>query len=594
MASSPQHEWYFFERLNNPHWIGPLKERGFFAHPPKGKVADVGRILYPNWSPSRYLARMAKQAPSEVASIFAEIDTDNFWVLRDLLHAALAMPSDIAATLVPTVCKSVTAGLLHGDMDDASGLCAKLAAEGQADAALMLAGRLFAVPLGERGDEGKEYWYKDGLKKVLPDLVAVRPVDFCGLSCGWLRSAVVARGYNTASSDEDYSYSWRPAIEEHEQNNDFDLASPLVGFVRQAFESAVAAKGIAFDAALALLDAHFYLIFKRLRIHLINVFAEQQHSLAIATMMNQALIVDYRLKHEYAMLIGQRWPMLSPGQQEQWLQWVEAARSEDEIESSAEEETEQARMRWRRYERFHWIRDHLSGERLRFYQEMREKHGEPSLADMLVRSTIRWGYESPLSLDDLKGMNFESAVEKVVSWRPAKPKDFGSSIEGLAETFGKYVAVSPEEYSNHGRLLIDRHPIFVRKFIEQMKAAAKTGHSIDLPTVLSLCDWVVSQPLNQIAKSAEESGGFVDKNWQWTRDEISGFIQHVCEANVNGKPKYSADSRVRRQSGRSLNAWLKIRRNQISCTKVRVKIRAHMTISLWASIPLVARRLGQP
>src|SRR4051794_12934036 len=75
--AAPQHERYFFEKLKNPLWIEPLKERGLFDHAPAAVKVAEGGIQYPRWPASRYLARMAKDAPAEVAEVLSQIDTDN-------------------------------------------------------------------------------------------------------------------------------------------------------------------------------------------------------------------------------------------------------------------------------------------------------------------------------------------------------------------------------------------------------------------------------------------------------------------------------------------------------------------------------------
>src|SRR5438128_7793895 len=58
LLSSPQHEAYFFSRLENPNWIGPLAERDVFKYPPKAEHLE-GEVRFPAWPPGRYLARMA-------------------------------------------------------------------------------------------------------------------------------------------------------------------------------------------------------------------------------------------------------------------------------------------------------------------------------------------------------------------------------------------------------------------------------------------------------------------------------------------------------------------------------------------------------
>ena len=65
-----EHYRYFFDRLENPEWLEPLWDKGFFKHPPQ-PVWDEGEgtIRFPPWPEARYLARMAKHKPELVAKI---------------------------------------------------------------------------------------------------------------------------------------------------------------------------------------------------------------------------------------------------------------------------------------------------------------------------------------------------------------------------------------------------------------------------------------------------------------------------------------------------------------------------------------------
>jgi hypothetical protein len=310
---TPEHAAYFFARLENPQWIKPLERLGLFKDAPPVQQIDGGRLRYIPWPASKYLARMAKHSPAEVAAIFAKINTDNPSVVGDLLDAALEMPADSAAILVPAVREAAKARYLWVAFKDASELCAKLATQGEPDAALALAQSLFE-PASNRGankDSGRdEYWYKDGLKKILPALVAVRAEKLCRGLCAWLRAAVEDKGTVDPESGADYSYSWRPAVEEHEQNRDYDFAGAMVGFVRHALEEAVSSDNITLDVALSILGARPYLIFKRVRLHLINTFADKDPDLARTTMMGRAFFNNYEFKHEYAMLIGKHFGLL--------------------------------------------------------------------------------------------------------------------------------------------------------------------------------------------------------------------------------------------------------------------------------------------
>jgi hypothetical protein len=239
LLSSPQHETYFFSQLENPHWITPLRERGMFDHPPKVEHVKGGGMRFPIWPESKYLARMAKHVPSEVAEIFTRFETDNLSIIGDMLDAGLAMPAKVAASLVPVICRSAQSDILYVKkilyVKGASDLCVHLATGGEIPAAMILAEALFTPQFKEGQEQASQqddYWYKDGLKKVVPALASREPREFLVKLCDWLKISVDAKKYVAPNFGSDYCYMWRPAIEEHEQNRDYDFAGIMVGFAR--------------------------------------------------------------------------------------------------------------------------------------------------------------------------------------------------------------------------------------------------------------------------------------------------------------------------------------------------------------------------
>ena len=248
------------------------------------------------------------------------------------------MPPAIAATLAPMVSKAITPGELSPVFPKATEFCVQLANGGQTEAAMNMAEVLF-VPRFEQdrnprrlGPE-EHYWYVEGLKKVVPLLAVAAPGRFLKDLCEWLKASIAAKEYYGEHPPSDGSDHWRPAIEEHEQNRTYDFAGDLVGFVRQGFEQAIDGGHVELDTALGILAGHEYRVFTRLRVHLINRFAERDPELARATMMAPEMFKASQLWlwHEYAMLMRRCFPMLLPDQQATWLGWVDKGPEEQEF-----------------------------------------------------------------------------------------------------------------------------------------------------------------------------------------------------------------------------------------------------------------------
>lgn len=540
----------FFNTLQSPEWISLLWRQGYFNDPPPIRQEDGADIGYPTWPESAYLARMAPVAPAEVAAIFRAVETNNPSVIGNMVKAALSMPANVASLLVPAICRAAKEGTLWIYFKDASDLCVRLAEGNELDPAVTLTVALF-TPTFELGHGGRrrrdEYWYKKGLERVVPALAPIKPNEFLPKLCDWLIASVDAKQQVDVESGADYSYIWRPAIEEHEQNREYDFASVMVGFVRKGFEQAIRSKALSLDEAIRIVECYPYLIFKRIRLHLIGEFADENSDLVRQTILNRELFDDYEYRHEYATLVGRRLDLLSHQERDEWFSWVDAGPNMSDAEefmreSRGREPTEDDRQEWIhdwQFEKLHWVRTHLEGERRDFYDRMLTAHGEPELADVNVRISSGWvGGDSPMTVDELAQMPFEQAVDAVSSWRPAGSSFTGPSITGLASTFEQYVATNPAEFSKAARTLVNRPPIFVRGFINQMNETVNLGGEVSLEAVLELCDWVVNRPVEDRTVLRQPHEVLVDENWQWTRDGISRLIESVCKAESGSVPTY--------------------------------------------------------
>ena len=91
---------YFFSRLKNPHWIEPLKERGFFKHPPKVKSLSDGYVQYPFWPEFQFLKNVANEAAEQVVEVILEIPkTDNPRFYDDVIDIALNIEASLSIRL---------------------------------------------------------------------------------------------------------------------------------------------------------------------------------------------------------------------------------------------------------------------------------------------------------------------------------------------------------------------------------------------------------------------------------------------------------------------------------------------------------------
>jgi len=534
LLSSPQHERYFFMRLDNPLWIQPLWDRKFFGKPPSSEPVEGRGSRHPGWPASAYLARMASKAPEEVVEILEKIETDNWTVARDILNAAKAMPAAQGKRLAPMVAEFVRRGLLPHGRKEVAELCAKLAREGEPDSAMVLLRKALSVPADEEGQQRDEFWYIEGLKKdIIPAFVPVRAKDLLEYLCEQLERAIPSTKYERAPGD-DGSCWWRPAIEDHEQNSDYQLAAKMVPCLRDVCEKGIRGNHTGLAEVLKVLSARKTAVFRRISLHVIRVFAEKAPELARQTVMDRDVFADSYLKHEYALLAGQCFPLLTDEERGRWLGWIDAGPEAIDpgwYDRQDDDEMRRVQKEWWQDYRLVWIRGHLTGERKKRVEDRFGAADIPGLAFFNVYTGgSNWVQrESPSSVEELCEMSFQAAVEHVCKWRQEASRFRGPSVGGLADTFGQYVASDAGALSAKAAALKNCPALYVRKFLTAMEAAVKEDKVIDLPAVLDLCKWVTDRPVDEDTSSADADDPMVEHDWQWCRDTVADLIEEICK-----------------------------------------------------------------
>ena len=147
LLKGPEERRHLFTRIDDPAWIGPLEEHGFFADPPEpGPGDDPRKKAYPRWPASQFLARMAgrPEAQAAVARVAKTIGTSNVLVHEDLVDAALRLPPALSAGLVPRLVRGLGPASTSALPSKLGALAEGLARSGQVAAARRLLGALLA------------------------------------------------------------------------------------------------------------------------------------------------------------------------------------------------------------------------------------------------------------------------------------------------------------------------------------------------------------------------------------------------------------------------------------------------------------------
>ena len=543
------HHRYFFGRLQNPEWVNPLLEKGFFSNPPAPERDEQkGAIGFPIWPESQYLARMASQNPELVLDVILKIpETDNIRVYEDLADAALAMPPDISVKLIEKAKIWAQSPYQHLLAEKLGDFFSKLAHAGFVDQALDLAKVILQIipaqkkPKMEKKDDTftlpKEPTarlakrdYESILKKNIPDLVTTDGIRTFDLLCDLLTRAV---GFSRKSGKEgepkDYSWIWRPAIENHPQNRDHGIKESILNSVCAACETIVRSDGQLLPELVRKLESRPWQIFHRIALYLLKVFPDNAQHLIAERLTNRDLFDHTSCRHEYAKLLERCFSVLSDQQQQLILGWIEEGPDLEEFKKTrgefyGDKPTDEDAQRYKKYwqaKRLKWFEKSLPEEWKRQYKDLTEEVGVPKHPEFERDSTSWVGPTSPKDADEIKKMSVSDIAEFLRAWVP-DGEPMNPSHEGLGRVLSSVISEDPASFSLDAIKFAGLNPTYVRAFTSGLRDSLKKGRSFDWRPVLNLCDWVLEQPreLDEDYKKYSDS----DPHWGWTLQNIAELL----------------------------------------------------------------------
>jgi hypothetical protein len=558
---------HLFGKLNNPRWLAPLKQKGFFANPP-AIIPDASGVLRGAvpWPQTEYLKRLAKDESGgvreQVLDIMLEVGRiNNYFVHRDLTLAALSMPADMAAQWAEVEGKWLRAGNQMGGMleDVVGSLISKLAKEGQPQAALELARELLDVqpdPEADRKRQPKdaaeqilyasllpstrceEYRYREITQKRIPDLAAALPFETLDMLCVLLENTLeyVARK-GEAAKPYDISIHSRPAIEDHGQNQHRDVANALISAVRDVAEGICRAFPGKVADVVTRVESHGWTVFRRIGMHLLRVTPTPPLPLIEERLLDRELFEFAGVHHEYFHLINTHFGRASQKAQEMILGWIaEGGDLQKQFDERPAEFTPADQARRLAYWRFHKLRPiqaYLSGQWKEQFDALKAEFTDSEIPpDFEAWTDGGWfGSQSPKTNDELRAMSMAELVQFLRSWKPSGGWGAPTPV-GLGGILQSLVAEHPERYTAEIDLFMDpkMDPTYVRHLISGFCQAVEAKKRPTYSLLLKLCHWVVAQPIGSDHRTLPgdlREGLEVDRTWDTTRLEIARLFDRL-------------------------------------------------------------------
>ncbi len=536
---------FFFEKLTSPGWIEPLEKEGFFKEP-WAPVSEGRYVSFPFWPQSKYLARMAAMAPDTVLEVIQRIpNTDNVRIHEDYADAALSMPPNTAAKILPLAKSWLSSPYLMLLPMKLGHLLRHLAVGGETAAALDLAAALLTVIPNKETSRPhgrfEDYSYGEILEQDIPPLLTRDPLGTLRVLANALEQAVMSGAVGVPGEREDYSASWRPAVEEHAQNNEYDVRPLLVAAVRDAATIVVTTSTLPLAEVFEALDERPWKIFSRIGHHLVGTFPDLDLELTRRLAFDTNRAGDPTYHHEYWRLALASCQHLSQDDREVFLQRLETELEKDEREAESLSpdiaDQEKRRARYRLFRRLSLLRQALPPSGQLRWNELKGEFSEVEHPEFLTYTSGVWtGPTSPKSSEELSAMAVEELVEYLRNWRPTDAF-MGDSEEGLARKIAPVVAENPELYATRAMDFCGLDPTYVRSLIDGLRQARRRRHAFDWEPVLDMCEWIVTQPRSIPGRIVDENHDDLDPDWGWTRKEIAGLLEDGFEEGVGALPQ---------------------------------------------------------
>lgn len=531
---TPANRRHFFERLNDPAWVAPLAEAGFFMSPPEPEVTedDEGRwIRYPDWPESAFLVRVAAGAATDVERILRSLpDTDNVRVHEDVVRVALQLPADMAVRLAkmelawwqthngPTLTypRRLAALALHLYEGD------------QRSLARTILWGLFETSAGAR-DGGSlrdrlrgrmgPWEYSEALEEVTRGLLAHDAQEALAFTLKLLAQAVGQLGEDGGRFS---SRIWRASIAPHAQNRRETILDALIDVARDVAVSAAVSLGDFVDVLRAL-ERYDSPLFARLKLHVLLELGDPALAEVASVLSTRAQLHDLDSWHEIGELLRARFGQLTPEDQERVVAAILAGPTDARYDG--QEERDERLAAWR-YRQLALIEDNLPAALRPDFDALRQRFGELEHPTFLSYSTSWTGPSSPLTVDAILDLSIVELESYLRTWEA--PVSFGPapSPEGLGRVLAEAVQQAPERFAEWAPRLRVLDPTYVRAVLQGLSQATKAQKTFKWDHVLDLGQWVLEQPRGGTGPPLDLER---DPGWAWARKAVAEVISAGLE-----------------------------------------------------------------
>ena len=564
---------YFFSKLNNPLWVGPLHERGYFSNPPGVKQLPDGYVQYPHWPELAYLVKVAEEATDQTIDIVLTLPkTDNPRVYDDILAIAINLEGQASARLFPKLVEYTELEnqfLAHRYPE----LLQHWANQGNIDEALKIVKMLIPFREDPRAREKQQLrkknpnasgtaletiprfhqWeYQQILEKGVRPLTESEPYQ---VSCTLIDvvASMIRLGMHPEDfekgSDQDYSEIWCRRLDKPDRDYQ-DVKEALVQTLTYACEQVYGNAPESIDALDQALRNHRWKVFKRLRQHL---YASHPNDQTLPWIREQILGHDDYPKwghhYEFQLMIrkasehfGPR--LLSEDERKDIFEAILSGPSKENFrERMGERYSEEAFQQRQRY--FHRMQLRpfaamLSRDVRKYFDDLEYGTQAEAVTDDSYSpySRVTGGsvsYRSPKSAEDLESLTDEELLSYLNDWNEEHRDKENWLVEiNISALAGVFQSLFKEKIVQDGNRLAfwmanrERvtRPVYVAAMLKTMLELVKEKDFDNLDQWIEFCAWVLSHPdtvrVEGQPEPRDESRDHPD--WDSSRRSVVDFI----------------------------------------------------------------------
>ena len=384
-----------------------------------------------------------------------------------------------------------------------------------------------AWPEGEIWVPLDDYDYGKEMPPLARSLAAFGPAAIIALVEELEAFLAVQRPEREDGRHADLSWLWRPAIEDHEQNWDFEREAKLVIAIRDGFDEVLTRSPEELRGVVGRLLESPWQVVHRIALHLLVERGEEAPDLVEQLLTDRELLADDHHRHELYRLVQARFASVPPETQRQFIANVRdvagavVARAADRRpEADAEIIRNVVIRRW-----LGAVADHLEGADRAELEAARADTGEDPHPDFPAYHSSWRGSMSPLSSDELRDRTPDEVADFLATWQ--EPAAFGRhpSAEGLAQQLTDAVAANPDGFAPTAPRYLTLKPAYFDGLINGFQNAVQNDKPFDWEPVLASCESAIQMVDGEHTEDR-------DRTWEGIRMAVIRLLERGLEGKT--------------------------------------------------------------